>query len=1413
VEMGALRPEDVEFLNRLVDEAVRAHGDDASDALETLGGAGRIQETFHGTIHLNPDGTVGVTRPGAGPPETVLLSGVTDETPGRYTRLSVYGKGGMGQVLLVHDEFMNRDVAMKELLPSHQLFREEPGFSPMAQTAELAARFLREARITGLLEHPGVVPVYELGRKPDGSLYYTMKLVRGRTFLQALREGKTVEDRLALLPHFMELCQAIAFAHSRGVIHRDLKPANVMVGEFGETVVLDWGIAKVLGQADVHQEELAEAVTALKSDVDKEALETEQGEALGTPHYMPPEQAEGRVDQIDKRSDVYSLGAVLYEMLTAKTPYTGRTTKEILDQVVKQPVRPLLEVEPDIPAELATICEKCLQKDPGQRYQSARELAEEIRRFQSGALVRAYKYTPGQLLAFYYQRHRAVVHTAAAGAAALLLLAVYSYVNITRAYHREQEQRAIAEVARDAEQEQREAAEQARDAEQEAREEAEWEQYVAQIRLAQHHLNSGQYRRAEDLLWETPEHLREWEWGYLLNECHQDLATWTHHESPIYDLHFSPDGNQMLSVAQGADAALWDLETGQVAQNFSIPDPGAAFAAAPSGGDLLAIALRDGTVRLMSAASGEELAKLVCPGRAVAAAAFSPGGGQLATLCEGGDLLIWDTATHSLVDQWRLPERDFWRVEFSPEGGALLAVSRAEAAFVILPGEAGPPRRLAGSLAQISPGGDRVYTASGTFIEVWDARTGERLARTDAGATVKSLALSFAGDMLASGSDSGPAQLWLSSDLSLLHELLPDAPSTVYGFNAGDALLLGKSGDQFHVWDTHSGARIHAFRGHEDNLSIRPALHPGGTMAATGGADGSVKLWSLEGPLTSRTTAYQTLPVTDFALPAEGEVLVTYSADGWMYTLDALTGAPLGAFGTWAGWKPVPPAALSADGRTAVTALDGFLPMLLDLEAASLQTTLPNGAGSLRTLALRPDASEAALATHEGALLLWDTASGDAQDLPVGEDVHSLAYRPDGTMLAVGTKSGRVLLWDRQAPGAAPRVLEQDGLVSALAWSADGVYLAAGSWEGGGVRIWAVDTQEEAIALKTGGMVRSVAFHPTAARLAVVHTRPPSIHLFGMWDITSRSFLIDGNAASGGVYFNADGAVMHLHEENTVQARIAAPYRLDALPQGEPEATWRARFAAYKESRAPHRPAEEAPIPTTFFASRDLLESGVRELMEQVPGDAALDTGFRVDTAALGAASKLGLRVGDVLDAVNGAPVRSPEAFRNGLEARLADLESLELDVRRGARHYHIRYVLLPRVQQDMRLEISLDEAASLLETARAYQRRQADTPMRLRQETMKGRGIPVSTPDAMDGYIFSGPGFDADRAARQQAGLALFSVLVQVNDVPIQHAPDIEALLEAGMVAVGDGQHGRVTLMVEEGNFLVKRIAIEISP
>jgi len=315
---------------------------------------------------------------------------LTAEAEGRYRFLDMLGQGGIGVVLRAFDGHVGREVAVKELRPEKA-----------AKSGVAHHRFVDEARITAQLEHPGIVPVYEVGRRADGTVYYTMRCLRGVTLAEAMADTG-LDDRLRLIPRLIGVCQAIAYAHSHGVIHRDLKPANVMLGDFGETLVLDWGLAKQRRDEGVTTI-LGAAPASASQRVG--AMETMQGQVLGTPAYMAPEQARGDVAAMGPGTDVYALGAILYELLTGRPPFLGPTAWDIVRQQREvDPVAPA-EREPGCPGELAAIAMRALHKEPERRYPDARAMVADLEAFEAGGLVAAHTYGTAELARRWLRRH------------------------------------------------------------------------------------------------------------------------------------------------------------------------------------------------------------------------------------------------------------------------------------------------------------------------------------------------------------------------------------------------------------------------------------------------------------------------------------------------------------------------------------------------------------------------------------------------------------------------------------------------------------------------------------------------------------------------------------------------------------------------------------------------------------------------------------------------------------------------------------------------------------------------------------------------------------------------------------------------------------------------------------------------
>lgn len=360
----------------------------------------------------------------ADPPATVKIPGGPPLRPhafkkaetagGRFKVLRHHAKGGLGVVSVAEDTELHREVALKEIKKHHST-------DPDSQ-----ARFMMEAEITGGLEHPGIVPVYSLGKYPDGRPYYAMRFIRGDTLAQSVVQfhhdaaqrdpGETAIKLRQLIARLITVCQAIEYAHSRGILHRDIKPSNIMLGKYGETLVVDWGIAKLMNQSEAAKPSKEEA---LRPQSASDTTETQMGMTVGTPQYMSPEQAAGQLDLLGPASDVYSLGATLYFILVGKSPFDSERGLESLKKVQIGDFPPPRYWNRKIPKAAEAICLKAMSLEPADRYQSPTALADDLEKWMADEPVTALRENAYERGMRWIRHHRS---WAMAGAIALLLV-------------------------------------------------------------------------------------------------------------------------------------------------------------------------------------------------------------------------------------------------------------------------------------------------------------------------------------------------------------------------------------------------------------------------------------------------------------------------------------------------------------------------------------------------------------------------------------------------------------------------------------------------------------------------------------------------------------------------------------------------------------------------------------------------------------------------------------------------------------------------------------------------------------------------------------------------------------------------------------------------------------------------------
>jgi len=1162
LEQGALADADRELLEAMVQRHLEKHGHDAERSLAALAAPEAVRAELRRIADRDLDASLAQLPATPSAVHDLLSTTAPVATDGaRFQILRPHASGGLGDVFVARDGELNREVALKEIQARH------------ADHPESRARFVREAEITGGLEHPGIVPVYALGQYADGRPYYAMRFIRGDSLKQAIERYHNPQAQglpslgfhslsfRQLLTRFIAVCNAVAYAHSRGVLHRDLKPSNIMLGEFGETLVVDWGLAKAQGAPDPQDAATGSTGPWLLPLTNSDSELTRTGQALGTPAYMSPEQAAGRLDQLGPASDIYSLGATLYHLLTGQAPFPKSDVGEVLHKVQKGDFPPPRRVNREVPAALEAICLKAMAFQPRERYASAKALADDLEHWLADDPVTAHAEPLPARLGRWVRHHKGLVGvvTAVAVLAVTVASAGWLLKSASDRAATEQELRGIAEGERTEADTQRTAAETNEQEAKTQRERADRYLYFSRINLADRAWQEANIARLDELLEQTgPEHiagegLPGFERDYLLRLRQANLLTLKGHTGAVTSVAFSPDVLRLASGSYDQTVMVWDLRTGQKSLTLKGHTGIVTGVAFSPDGQRLASGSWDQTVRIWDARTGQESLTLKAHTGVVHSVAFSPDSQRLASASGDHTVKVWDARTGQECLTLKEHTWGVHSVAFSPDGQRLASAGGDKTVKVwdARTGQEGLTLKghtwVVVSVA-FSPDGQRLASASwDKTVKVWDAQTGQEslsLRRDTAG--VQSVAFSPDGQRLASASVDQRVKVW---DARTGQESLTlkghAGPVLSVAFSPDGQRLASASSDQtVIVWDPRAGQESLTLKGHTE-MVWSVVFSPDGQRLASASQDNTVKVWDARTGQESLTLKGHTGLVTCVAFSPDGQRLASASNDKTVKVWDARTGQEALTFKGHTG--SVNRVAFSPDGQRLASASVDETVKVWDARTGQESLALKGDTGPVWSVAFSPDGQRLASASNDKTVKVWDARTGQEALTLKGHTatVSSVAFSPDGQRLASASQDGTVKVWDARTGQKSLTLKGHTFGVWSVAFSPDGQRLATASNDQT-VKVWDARTGQEALTLKGHvSQVNSVAFSPDGQHLASGGDRTVRI-----WDASpvSEASKADSQALS---YFRFVAETVVLKDDMIQQIRqtstLSEPAREQAL--------------------------------------------------------------------------------------------------------------------------------------------------------------------------------------------------------------------------------------------------------------------------
>jgi eukaryotic-like serine/threonine-protein kinase len=989
-----------QLLDALVLKHLEQHNNDLHESLAALSPRSSAQEIFEGLGDSDVDRSIQRVRElrdeAPDPDETPSWS---ESGPTRFRILRPHAQGGLGIVYVAWDQEVGREVALKEIQERH------------GKNADTRARFVQEAEITGALEHPGIVPVYGLGQYSDGRPYYAMRFIKGNSLKEAVNAfhqadvaGRDPTERsLALrqlLRRFIDVCNAIEYAHSKGILHRDLKPGNIMLGKYGETLVVDWGLAKSVERTEIPISDESSEIPVKRSS-GGDSSPTLMGSALGTPAFMSPEQAAGRLDLLGPASDIYGLGATLYYVLTGQPPVATDDLADVLRRVQAGDFPRPRQIKPTIDPPLEAVALKAMSREPTNRYVGTAALRKDLENWIADAPVSAWPEPLTVRARRVLSRHRVLAAmTVAALVVAVAFLGVLARMTsnanekLANLANDEKTAKLKAETERESAEVARAEADSQRQRAEKALLDSDWQLYVRNIALAQSAWNENNvplmYRYLDACRWD----FRGWEHNYLFTLANKNQVTLRGHIGLIMVVSFSADGKRVFTADQRGLVKVWDATTGKDVHAFQL---GQDFTPGPFSDDckwIIGQKLPEdneqrktpGEVKVWNIASGQETVSLKGL-TSQCFLSFSPDARRIVS-DSGGTIQVWNAIT----------------------GEELLAFT-----------DHGPLELWFSADSKLLNG------LVDNFIKTWDATTGkEKLAVTLKGYTGLGLGrpcLSGDRKRLASASDQGTIAVWdvATGEQTLTLKSHDTQIGSFYFDNDGKRIAGAGQDGMIQLWDATTGRLLSTFRGHAGAVTSI-AFGPDNDRIVSGSSDQTVKLWNAKTdhiPLHFKWTTDARL--SSFrALSEDTKRVATTSSDNAVQVWDATTGQELCELKGHTDF--VTCLAFGRDGTRIASGSSDKTVKVWDATTGRHLITLLGHAAEITRISLSPDGKQIVSSSVRGdkgyridpaEVKVWDLATGlQKHDLQGHVGITSLAFSGDSKRVVSGDYNGSVKVWD-----------------------------------------------------------------------------------------------------------------------------------------------------------------------------------------------------------------------------------------------------------------------------------------------------------------------------------------------------------------------------------------------------------------